>query len=204
MKCAWKTTVSFTIWMAGLPLAAKPAEIRVRLQDYAEVPAGTIHQAKEVASLALASANVTLIWVECAIREDKPSRDPVCRLPITPQDLQLRVIDKEMAKRTHKRFECMGYAVLTDGQGSIASIFLHKAEELAALNIASLGEILGGMIAHEIGHLLGIRQHSRQGLMRAVWDDHNLRELAKGLHGFTGEEASRVASCAFSRISARD
>lgn len=204
MRNGWKQCISLTIWLAGLPVSAAPAGIRVRLHVYAPVPAATLSEAKEVASFLLAKANVRLLWGDCAIKEDQPSNDPICHLRITPRDLQLHILDRQMAKRANKRSRCMGYAVLTNGQGSFASVFHHKAEELASLRIATLGSILGGMIAHEIGHLLGIRQHSRQGLMRASWDDQDMRALAKGLHLLRRDQEVLVAARAASRIAAEE
>ncbi|MBN8730299.1 MAG: hypothetical protein J0L64_07155 [Acidobacteria bacterium] len=44
------------------------------------------------------------------------------------------------------------------------------------------GDLLGHIIAHEVGHLLqGIDRHSEQGLMKATWDedDHHLIRVRK-------------------------
>ena len=204
MKRGWMATLSsLALWMPGLPLSAEQPEIRVRLQVYARVSSTTLQEAKEVASFVFEKAGVSLSWAECPTREGEPATDRMCALPTTYRDLQLRIIDKQMAQRANKRPGCLGYAVVPGGQGSIASAYHHKAEELAASNLATQGAILGGILAHEIGHLLGIRQHSRQGVMRPAWDDQDLKALARGMHGFTREQASRVVASASSRTSAR-
>jgi hypothetical protein len=202
MKRGWRATFcSLVLSAPGLPLSAEHPDIRARLQVYARVSPATLQEAKEVASFIFEKAGVRLSWAECPTREGEPAADQVCGLPTTLMDLQLRIIDKQMAKRAKKRAACLGYAVASGGEGSIASAYHHKAEELTASNMATQGAILGGILAHEIGHLLGIRQHSRQGVMRPEWDDHDLRALAKGMHVFTKEQASRVARSASSRTS---
>ncbi len=205
MTCKWKTTlIGPALWMAGIPLWAEPAEIRVRLQVYVRVSPSVLHEAKEVASFVLEKAGVRLLWAECPTRQEEPSKDAVCLLPVTPRDLQVRIVGKVMAKRANKRSECMGFAVVAGEFSSIANAYYHRADELAAGNMAGRGAILGGIVAHEVGHLLGVTGHSSQGLMRALWDDHDLKTLAKGNLWFGREEARRVAESAARRNTARD
>jgi hypothetical protein len=198
------TLQALTYLMTALPLSGEFSEIRARLQVYVPASTATIQEAKKVASFILEAVGVRLIWADCRTRDDQPSQDSVCLLPITSQDLQLRIIDEKMAKRAAKRSQCLGYAVVADGRGSIASAYYHRASEIAATNIATTGAILGGILAHEIGHLFGIRHHSRQGMMRAVWDERDLRALEQGTLAFTKEEARCVAASASSRTLARD
>src|SRR5205823_5753746 len=102
----------------------------------------------------LEQAGVRLLWAECQIRAEEPSNDAFCLLPVTLRDLQVRVVGRAMARRAHKTSECMGYAVVAGEFSSIANAYYHRAEELAADNMAGRGAILGGILAHEIGHLL--------------------------------------------------
>jgi hypothetical protein len=186
--------------IGGLLLAATVARgaepgIRVRLYDYAGVSPATLAGAKAVATQVLERAGVRLEWAECRIHQDDQPKDRACGLPITPMDLQLRVIDAVMASRTGKTRHCLGYALLTNGSGSIASVFFHRAMELEKRNLADRRAILGGMMAHEISHLLlEGSDHSRNGIMRADWGDEDLKLIAKGRMWFRASEASRLAS----------
>lgn len=200
MMRKWKTTlIGSAAWVTGPPLFGEPAEIRVRVQAYVQVSHSVLREAKEVASFVLEQAGVRLLWAECRIREEELLKDPVCLLPMTARDLQVRIVGEAMAKRAQKRRECMGYAMVAGEFSSIANAYYHRAEELAASNMAGRGAILGGIVAHEVGHLLGVAAHSRQGLMRAVWDDHDLKALAKGNLRFSRDEARRIAATAASR-----
>jgi hypothetical protein len=78
---------------------------------------------------------------------------------------------------------------------SIASVFYHRAVELEAGKSGARAEILGGALAHEIGHLLlAETSHSKTGVLRAEWGDQDLRMLACGRLWFTPEQAARMVS----------
>jgi hypothetical protein len=52
---------------------------------------------------------------------------------------------------------------------------------------------MGAIIAHEIGHLLlGSNAHAAIGIMRAHWQDAELRMLSKGELLFTTEQGARM------------
>ena len=56
-----------------------------------------------------------------------------------------------------------------------------------------LADILGSVMAHELGHLiLGSNSHSPTGIMRARWEHGELRRLERGSLVFTDEQAERM------------
>jgi hypothetical protein len=84
-----------------------------------------------------------------------------------------------------------GVAFLSaDGEGCYSDVFFDQAMELHATWSVALAEILGTVIAHELGHLLlGSNSHSGVGIMRAHWQGEELRRLSRGGLGFTNEQA---------------
>ena len=55
--------------------------------------------------------------------------------------------------------------------------------------------LLGRVMAHEIGHiLLGTHAHSRTGIMRAVWTDHELSTAASQELVLTALQSCRMKS----------
>ena len=53
--------------------------------------------------------------------------------------------------------------------------------------------LLGRVMAQEIGHmLLGPKAHSRTGIMRAFWVDHELSTAARQELVFTAEQSRRM------------
>jgi len=54
----------------------------------------------------------------------------------------------------------------------------------------SLGQVLGHVIAHEVGHLLLNQQvHSPHGIMRGEWSFLDFRDMASGILLFTPKQA---------------
>ena len=71
----------------------------------------------------------------------------------------------------------LGFAVVDpDTQaGKMATVFHDQVDAVARRTGVARSELLGRALAHEVGHLLlGVRGHSRTGIMRAVWTDDEL------------------------------
>ena len=169
-------------------------QIRVRLYDYAGVNPETLRKAKVYARETLSAAGVEVEWADCS-SDPASSKSETCRLPITTLDLQVRIVNRYMAKRVPTSRFCLGYAILGAQFPSIASVFHHRAIDLEEKRLTHRASILAAMIAHEIGHLLlNEHNHSRQGIMRGVWDDGDLRIIAKGRMSFLRKEAERLAA----------
>lgn len=178
-----------------IPLtAAEMDEVRVRLQRYVEISPSALGEAKAVASSVLGQAGVRIVWADCSPKEDESRIDSPCWERITPQDLHIRIIGEEMARRAKRKSGCMGYAILAGDFSSIASAYFHRAVEMEGASTARRGKILGAILAHEIGHLLGVASHSRTGVMRGDWSDGDAKSLERGQLWFTPGEAKQVAA----------
>lgn len=169
--------------------------IRVHLYDYAGVSGPTLTEAKGYVLEVLLRAGVNIIWADC------PAAD--CDRPVSPEVLQVRIIDRQMASKTSVTKSCLGFALLSGEFSFIASVFYHKAVELERDTNARRAQILGAMLAHEIGHLLlGKGSHSREGIMRGGWEEKDLRTIARGQMWFSRLEAKRLAANAEARVRA--
>ncbi len=69
--------------------------------------------------------------------------------------------------------------------GCMAYIFYSRIETMAADGDASLSDILGHAMAHEIGHLLLGPSHSPVGIMRPEWNRKDLESAARNQLSFT-------------------
>lgn len=90
--------------------------------------------------------------------------------------------------------EVFGVAFLSaEGTGCYSDVFYEQALNLHADWNVGLADILGGVVAHELGHLLlGSNSHGHTGIMRAHWEHEQLRSLAMGNLLFTTEEAEHM------------
>ena len=90
--------------------------------------------------------------------------------------------------------EVFGVAFLSDeGTGCYSDVFYDRARELHANWNVGLADILGNVMAHELGHLLlGSNSHSGAGIMRAHWQGEELHRLSRGSLWFTSEQASHM------------
>ncbi|MCW5978719.1 MAG: hypothetical protein KIT09_11610 [Bryobacteraceae bacterium] len=200
-----KRAALFAAWSFLEPHSAAHAEeIYIRLQSYVEIPPAMFREAKATAGDVLLTAGVRARWAECSPKEEPAPPNPLCGRPVTPLDLQLRIIGKEMAKRAGRNSSCMGYALLSGEFSSIAAAYFHRAAELDGGDPSRRGVILGGIFAHEIGHLLGTAGHSKTGVMRASWSDADLMDLAKGRLRFTADQARKIAAGAARRARAAE
>jgi hypothetical protein len=182
-------------WMAA---EDRQGAVQVRLYDYAGVPAAVLEATKGQASEVFGRAGVQLDFVDCRLRPEDPPKNEACKSPASPLNLHLNILDLgmalSMARNTGRSRNCLGAALVTAGLPSRASVFFHRALELANSTGVSLAAILGAMMAHEIGHLL-LKQgaHSAGGIMRAQWGTQELKSIAHGRLGFTADQASRLA-----------
>ena len=147
--------------------------ITVAVIDFAHVAVETRTRAEREAGRILASAGITVLWVD--IDPDSPTELPV-------RAIVLRLEPPAGPKHDPK---AIGVALAPDtGDGFYATIFFDRVRERAADTVlietgANLGTVMGHAIAHEIGHLLlGTNSHSGSGLMSAVWTASELRCLA--------------------------
>jgi hypothetical protein len=90
--------------------------------------------------------------------------------------------------------EVFGVAFLSDeGTGCYSDVFYDRALELHADWNVSLSDILGNVMAHELGHLLlGSNSHSGAGIMRAHWQGEELHRLSRGNLRFTSEQSNHM------------
>jgi hypothetical protein len=86
----------------------------------------------------------------------------------------------------------------TDSEGKGAYIKLYYARLAEPNTHLPLGEaeLLGSVIAHEVGHLLlGTEWHSHEGIMQGRWEVAQLSEALKGNLQFTSSQAALMPEC---------
>ena len=166
-------------------------EIRIRIFNYAGVSERIVVAAKEQADTVLRKVDVETVWVDCPTSLAGLQTNTDCRGRAAPTELVIRIV----ARSQNPRYP-LGFAALPTEKGKVASqasVFFEAAEELAAGYPVSKAQMLGYILAHEIGHLLlGEGSHSGKGVMRTPWRKQEMDDAAKGTLGFTAKQANRM------------
>src|SRR5262249_39669042 len=121
------------------------------------------------------SAGVETAWSLCHVAADSEER---CVLPPSGEYFQAIVRRNGMGlKRTD---EGMGLALIVKGERRVVCYaFLERAEALAHSTHGSLAVVLASILAHEVGHLMGLK-HSVNGIMKPKFERNDIVEAESG------------------------
>jgi hypothetical protein len=138
----------------------------------AEVDAVSLAKAEGQAAKILRHAHVEMNFLDC-----KKGGSERC---LQPDDghFALRIV-----RRSRNLWsEAFGVAFLDEvGHGTQADVFFDEVQRLGTNAKVDVSELLGHVIAHELGHLiLGSHAHSASGIMSPRWEAAELNQLVKG------------------------
>jgi len=169
-----------------------PPELHVRVYADSHVDSATVRPALEAAEHLLASAGLVVAWRLC----DTAQSCPV-------EDAPLREIVVILSSRDRPRQNCGTAHGERDSAGTvIVSVPCVAGAAFRLTRRAGTGtdpllamprhdDLVGAIVAHEIGHLLGNR-HAPSGLMRARLEAADLIALRSGTLRFSPTEAARL------------
>lgn len=176
----------------------------VHLRNFARVDPKTLAEAEKVTTDVFRQAGVETRWVDQAIgsspeiKSEGGDGPPLLGL----SDLWLTMLSRSMAAALGLPSDVMGVAPGRGPERQIAYVFYDSLEPLAERQVVALrkgdisrpatrAQILGNMMAHEIGHLLlNLPSHSDSGIMRGNWDLKDLQDVAFGSLLFTPAQAA--------------
>ena len=207
MRTRWGLQVMLGVALTGLAGAtpgvgahqATPrTSFTVHVRNYAQVDAQTLTEAEKVATHIFRQAGVGMQTVAASttISEVKEAEgQPQFGL----SHLWLSIIPGHMAGL---HANVMGLAPGTGPDRRVVYVFYESVETLAQRQLldmhkgdiirpATKSQILGHMIAHEVGHLLlNLPLHAPSGVMHGDWDLKDLQDAAYGSLFFTKREAA--------------
>jgi hypothetical protein len=162
---------------AGTP---ERATIVLHVDDFANLVGDDLNAAEAMAHRIFAAAGIRTVWVHG--RDKGPRIDGALHVKVL-------VLSREMAEQKISA-DGVGPAVL--GQAAKvcgrAYIFSHRIDALAKRNQRYVGDLLGRVLAHEVGHLLlPENSHSATGIMAATIDLN-----PSGVVAFTPQQTAAI------------
>lgn len=187
-------------WLRGiaallfcLPTFARNADrgissVSVTVYNDAQVPVATVVRAEETAKKVLQQAGIDVIWNSCGGGSGCESR--LSGNYLGAQNLSLRVVTRVKTLSN----SVFGVSFLgSDGAGQYGDIFYNTAQTLSEIAHVNLADVLGHVMAHELGHLLlGSNAHSQLGIMKPHWSSEELQRITMGRLLFTPQQAQSM------------
>ncbi len=187
-------SVTFLLWFTfpAWPetyLDERP-QVVVSVYNDADVAPTVLAQAEREAAKIFDRAGVEVVWANCATQEVRSTDAGGCVRFDWPAHLALRILPRSLLSTN----EVFGVAFLSlEGTGCYSNVFYDRAMALHADWKVGLRDILGNVMAHELGHLLlGSNAHAPAGIMRAHWQGEELRRMARGNLLFTAEQGEQM------------
>ena len=171
--------------------AQTDASVVVVVHDSAGVPPEALEAARGNAARVFANAGVSVHWhanagIGTACRPDA-SAEADERFCV---QVLLRPRNRESAPGQRR---IMGMALAASQQRAVLSLYFDAVTDVAKQYGASVGQVLGIALAHEMGHvLLPPPSHSATGIMQASWEGDDLRHAIMGEAAFTADQATAM------------
>jgi hypothetical protein len=156
--------------------------ITVLVNDSVGVKPAVLKHAEGEAAALFRRAGIEIEWVRCGATGD-------CRRPPRENEFVLHIVRNGKTRGDL----VFGEAFLgSDGRGKYADVFFDRLRQASDINI---GQLLGAVSAHELGHLLlGSSSHSLMGIMSPIWRKESLQKISMGNLTFTREQEKLMNS----------
>ena len=190
----WTILVALTLTATGRaeePLDRAPLAVTIRTYDYARVQPERVALAQAFVARIYADIGVSIRWADTvdalSVLAGALHVVPV----IGPRDLVVMIQDPAISRWWPLGSNIVGFAAAEhDAAGRIAYVLFDRVRHVAEWSQRREADVLGLVMAHEVGHLLG-GAHSSVGLMRAEWPINDLR-VDRGQFKFTRTEAECI------------
>lgn len=167
----------------------------VSVYNYAGLSEAQLKHAEEVAGSIFREAHIQVQWLSCRHNQAELAIDAGCTARLASTELILRILSLGTERRYHGNEHEMGEAIVpTDGSpGVYANVYGDAVESCRETNPIARSDLLGWVIAHELGHLLlGTHSHSGAGLMRGNWSAEDLKPKRRTEFTFSPKEVKKL------------
>jgi len=175
----------------------EPPAIAVRIVDYAQLPTEAIAQAQRLVSEVYGFVGIGTRWGETV----RPNDDTCEGEAVAPGELFVIILPEDMTRRRLFESHVIGTAAVSVTRGGrVAYVLFDRVWQVASDANSDVMDVMGLVIAHELGHLLmPAGPHSQEGLMRANWTLGDLREGREQFQ-FTRTQADTIRHAVAARL----
>ncbi|MBV8818829.1 MAG: hypothetical protein JO022_10770 [Acidobacteriaceae bacterium] len=162
----WRILVAMAAMAAGSGISPA-ADITVHVLNAAAVPQDVMQRAKQIAESVFERGGIRSEWLFCPSAKD-------CAVPEDDSHFVIRILSQSMEGNSPKR------ALATSiPEKRLAYVFFSRLERSRLAGDQPVTVVLGSVLAHEAGHLLGIT-HSDKGIMRHQFGIADMRGASVG------------------------
>ena len=175
--------------------------LTIHVSNGAEVDPMTLIQAERTATGIFKKAGVESQWVYPALPSEGKQSNSIYKGPFPLSHIQVTILPSLMSNRLGLPYnlpdDVMGLAPGSSPERQSVYVFYDRVEAFAVKHIADThadaAQILGHVIAHEIGHLLlNDQTHSATGIMRGPWNLWDVQNASYGHLLFTRRQAEAI------------
>ena len=170
--------------VAGRAAPLTPTPLTVAILNDAGLPPRVVERAKRATTEIYRRIAVSVTWLAGPwVADAVPTDRPACPDSATPL-IRVRLVGR--SANADRPNDNLGFAV---SGGTLASVLVKPVADLANRESLNVGDLLGVVMAHEIGHLLLPANSHSMGIMAARID---LFWISRGGPSFTQPQASMI------------
>jgi hypothetical protein len=174
---------------AGTSSEVSVVRLTVSVFNDAGASPSVMSQARNRATLILRRAGISLVWLACRTPGNPPTNSTCSDLSF-PQHLSVRLVSTAGRPSEDTFGQTFQNAA---GEGNYALVYFNILAASSVIESVHAGDLVGLVIAHELGHLLlGRDSHSATGLMAPVWQASEVRMASKGILFFNNDQQDRI------------